>query len=85
MPRIDGEQVDADFCSLTRLYRVHVNSAKIALEEKVIFTMSVMNDKLEIHLIIKGMSDPHRGHEVKGQYHYVGLNIGPAKLCCLFK
>ncbi|XP_060568206.1 dedicator of cytokinesis protein 4-like isoform X4 [Ruditapes philippinarum] len=36
VPRIDGEQVDAEFCSLTQLYRVHVNSAKIALAEKPI-------------------------------------------------
>lgn len=36
VPRIDGEQVDADACSLTQLYRVHADSSKIALAEKVI-------------------------------------------------
>ena len=35
VPRIDGEQVDVDKCSITRLYRVHVSSAKIAGADKV--------------------------------------------------
>ena len=36
VPRINGEQVDADKCSITRLHRVHISSAKIAEADKVI-------------------------------------------------
>ena len=35
VPRIDGEQVDADLCSITQLHRVHVDSAHTAGEGKV--------------------------------------------------
>ena len=35
VPRINGEQVDADKCSITKLHRVHISSAKIASADKV--------------------------------------------------
>jgi len=41
VPRIDGEQADADTCSITQLHRVHVHSAKLAHQDKV--TSGLMN------------------------------------------
>jgi len=35
VPRIEGEQVDTDKKSIIELYRVHVNSAEIAQDDKV--------------------------------------------------
>ena len=35
VPRIDGEQVDGDMCSITRLHRVHMDSAQISCATKV--------------------------------------------------
>ncbi|KAL4226980.1 Dedicator of cytokinesis protein 3 [Mactra antiquata] len=34
VPRVDGEQLDADLCSLTQLHRVHLNSSKIAEQDE---------------------------------------------------
>ncbi|XP_052285547.1 dedicator of cytokinesis protein 3-like isoform X2 [Dreissena polymorpha] len=34
VPRIDGEQVDVDCCSVCNLYRIHMNSAEIAQDDK---------------------------------------------------
>ena len=44
VPRINGEQVDADKCSITRLYRVHVSSAKIAGADKVYKSIVIMKN-----------------------------------------
>jgi len=41
VPRVDGEQVDADKHSICQLYRVHENSAEIAKEDKVHYVIDV--------------------------------------------
>ena len=45
VPRINGEQLDADHCSITQLHRVHVDSANTAKEGKVCIN-SVANEQV---------------------------------------
>ena len=53
VPRINGEQVDADKCSITRLYRVHVSSAKIAGADKVYKSIVIWKRGLTIAVLSK--------------------------------
>ena len=81
VPRINGEQLDADHCSITQLHRVHVDSANTAKEGKVCIN-SVANEQVLDQSKFKAFAGDKLSKTKNGCFFFEGeKTVGYQHIC----